>query len=75
MAVAAGRLGGGKIGQISGVAVALGCEVAVGVAEDHGVIVWSFATSGGLPPPKPQAFSMSARVTNTPAASKVLTRR
>lgn len=75
MAVAAGRLGGAKVGQISGVAVALGCEVAVGVAEDQGVIVRSFATSGGLPPPEPQAFSMSTRVTNTPGASKALTRR
>ena len=75
MAVEAGLLGGAKVGQMSGVRVALGCGVWVGVADAQGLSVWLFDPPGGLPPPEPQAFSISTRATNTPAASKALTRR
>ena len=75
MAVAAGLLGGAKVGQISGVEVALGWRVGVGVAGDQGVRVWSLSVWGGLPPPAPQALIINTRATNTPAASKALTRR
>lgn len=75
MAVAAGLPGGAKVGQMSGVAVALGCTVAVGVADTQGLSRWEFDPLGGLPPPEPQALIIKTRAANTPAASKALPRR
>ncbi len=49
MAVEAGLLGGAKVGQMSGVRVALGCGVWVGVADAQGLSVWLFDPPGGLP--------------------------
>jgi len=75
MAVEAGLPGGAKVGQISGVEVALGRGVGVDVADAQGLSVWSFDPAGGLPPAGPQALIMSTKATKTPAASKTLTRR